>query len=92
MSDIPSEAPDLNRYNNMGLSTPAEAVLNTIGGVAYDFTTNACRFFIAQSDGNVTFTSHKGSSATTSVLANIKYPIRVATIDVSTSADLLCCW
>ena len=50
MSDIPTEAPDLNRYNNMGLSTPGEAVLNTSGGAAYDFTGNACRFFIAQSD------------------------------------------
>lgn len=92
MSDVPIEAPDLSRYNNMGLNIPAEAVLNTSGGVAYDFSDNPSRFFIAQSDGNVTFVSSKGTTGTMVVLSNIKYPIRLRSIDVLTSADLICCW
>jgi len=91
MSDTPTNAPDFNSYG-IGKSSPAEDGLNTTSSTLYDFADNPCRFFIAQSDGTVNYTSPNGSSLTTSVLANIKYPIRLSTILDTTSADLLCLW
>jgi hypothetical protein len=91
MSDTPATAPDFNTYA-IGKSSPAEDGLNTTSSTLYDFSDNPCRFFIAQSNGNVNYTSAKGSTLTISVLANIKYPIRISTIIATTSADLLCLW
>lgn len=91
MSDTPPKAPDFNSYA-VGKSSPAEDGLNTASTTAYDFADNPCRFFIAQGNGDVDYTSPRGSTLHTSVLANVKYPIRLASIINTTSADLLCLW
>lgn len=91
MSDTPIYAPNFGTYAP-SKNAPAESGINTIGGVAYDFADNPCRFFIAQSNGTVVFKSFFNEDLTVAVLANIKYPIRLSIIDGSTSADLLCLW